>query len=795
MADKDMADREDEQPIVEESQGTKFRAVIRALEQQINELKRLELDRKQADVALHATEAKFRTVFENSAVAIMVADEKERVVSWNRWTENMLGMTKDDLYLQLVSSFYPPDEWRKIRSYNIREKGMQHHCETKMIKKNGEVFDIDVSITVMKDDQGNITGSIGVIRDIGERKRVEEKLKASEERFRTIFEKSTVAITVCDNKERIISCNRFTEDLLGMTRDELYLKPISNLHPPEEWTRIRTLNIREKGKQDHLETKWIKKDGEIIDIDVSITVLKDAEGNITGSIGIVRDISARKRTEKQLKASEQKFRTVFQSSAVAIMVADDKERIIDWNPFTEKLLGMGRDDLYLQPVSSLYPPDEWKMIRSCNIREKGMMSHLETKWIKKNGELLDVDMSITVLKDTDGSVTGSIGIARDIGERKRAEEEKKAKEAAEAAAHAKSEFLAHMSHEVRTPLNGIIGMTELLLDTDLTPEQLEYLTTTKTSADALLQLINDILDFSKIEAGKLRLEEIPFDLRDCLGDTVNTLALRAHSNGLELACHILPDVPDTVVGDPGRLRQVIVNLVGNAIKFTEAGEIVVRVEVESRSEETITLHLSVTDTGIGIPKEKLKAIFESFEQADGSTTRKYGGTGLGLTISSQLVEAMGGKIWSESPASMARKGIGGQGSTFHFTTNFSIKGQQGDTSATGVMMKIRDMPVLIVDDNPTALYILEEMFYGWHMKPTVANSIQSAEAALDFAKQSNKIIPLILVDSEMPDADGFTFAQKLKQQRAECANTIVVMMLQSSDLSKADQCGEVGAAA
>ncbi len=504
------------------------------------------------------------------------------------------------------------------------------------------------------------------------------------------------------------------------------------------------------------------------------------------------EVNERIRAEEALSEERKTLRALIDNVPDFMYVKDVGSRFVVANASLARSMGMKNSEELLQKTDfDFYPKelaDGYYQDEQNVIRTKQPLFNREEECFDAGGNRIWLLSTKVPLYDKNGRVTGLAGIGRDITESRKVESERqKAKEAAEAASRAKSEFLANMSHEIRTPLNGVMGMTDLALETELTPEQREYLETVKMSGDSLLTVINDILDFSKIEAGKIDLEDIDFNLRDSLESTLKTLALRADEKGLELLCEVAPEVPEVVRGDSVRLRQIVVNLVGNAIKFTDSGEIAVKVQVEAKEGADCICRFTVADTGIGIPENKRESIFDPFSQADTSTTRKYGGTGLGLTISTRLVRMMGGKIWVESEV--------GHGSQFHFTVRLGAADAKeikvGTIASPEILQGVR---VLVVDDNRTNCRILEGMLQRWQMKPVSVNGGTAALAQLAAAREAGGPFGLILTDMHMPDMDGFALIEQIRQ-RPELSTATIMMLTSAGHRGDAARCQELGVAA
>jgi PAS domain S-box-containing protein len=486
--------------------------------------------------------------------------------------------------------------------------------------------------------------------------------------------------------------------------------------------------------------------------------------------------------EKRVAERTSYLNALIQNSPLGIMVVDSEQMVQLCNSAFEKLFECKREEIIGKSVATLLS-NMGGLVEAHQLALDETPINLAARLQRKDQSFVDVELHAVGLL-VNGKLVGSLGIYQDISARKRAEEEMQhAKEAAEDANRAKSEFLANMSHEIRTPLNGVMGMTDLALDTELTREQRDYLDTVKMSAESLLTVINDILDFSKIEAGKVDLEKTNFDLRENLEGTLKTLAFRADEKGIELLCEIASDVPEIVHGDSSRLDQVIVNLVSNAIKFTHEGEVELKVQVETEDGNDCILHFIVVDTGIGVPLEKQKVIFDPFTQADTSTTRKYGGTGLGLTISARLVEMMGGKIWVESEV--------GKGAQFHFTTRVQTCEKVALKEPLAPVEILRGMKALIVDDNRTNRRILQAMLQRWEMNVTSVEGAEQALGEVAEAQKGGEPYALILTDMHMPNMDGFELVERIKNQPELCAATIM-MLTSAGHRGDAERCRTLG---
>jgi two-component system sensor histidine kinase/response regulator len=635
-----------------------------------------------------------------------------------------------------------------------------------------------VSKVIRKPDEellamlGDLGSQIGQFR---ERRRAEKDLHKSRERFELAMQGSGDGLWDWDLETGEVYYSPRWKGALGHEDHEIrnvFEEWEKRLHFDDRDRALATLQAYLEGKTPtyELEHRLKHKDGSYRWILARGVALRDTSGKPYRMAGSHTDITARKQAEEAVRNSEALYHSLVETLPLHVFRKDLNGKFTFGNQLFCQTLGKPLDqirgktdfDFYPEQLAEKYRQDDGRVIEE-QVTVNAIEEHR-----KPSGERIYVQVLKTPVYDSRGQVIGTQGIFWDVTDRKLAEEElQKAKEAAESANRAKSVFLANMSHEIRTPMNAIIGMTELVLGTSLGIEQREYLDLVKKSADSLLSVINDILDFSKVEAGKLDLDIIGFPLRDHLGDTLNTLAPRAYQKGLELACHVAPDVPDALLGDPVRLGQILVNLVGNALKFTERGEVVVDVAAGQRTETEVSLHFAVSDTGIGVPPDKLAFIFDPFAQADGSTTRKYGGTGLGLAIAKRLVERMGGQIWIESEV--------GKGSVFHFTAHLQLQKSSAKKPAYVEAAAMREMAVLVVDDNATNRRILEETLQNWQMKPTLAESGPAALHAMLRAARAGEPFPLVLIDVHMPDMDGYMLAEEI-QQHPELAGAALMML-------------------
>ena len=746
-------------------------------------------ERREMERMLHLREKRLSSFFAAAPAGLVILDNQLRFLKVNETLAHLIGKSPEELTSRALHEVVPKlapviePPMKRVLQSGKAVINFPHKGETPA--QPGVVRHLISSYFPIPALEGDSIDLAAIVVEVTDRKRAEEALRESEERLNSILNSlSDVVWSMTPDRSRVLYLNPATERVYGRKVRDFYEDPglwIAMAHPDDRQSLVDSFPRLLKAGAVDQEFRILRPDGEVRWLYDRSRAIRNSKGEVIRLDGISTDITERKLTEEGLKL----YREVFSRSNEAVAILDSEYHYVEQNEAYRNLLGYSDEELrQLTPAEIM---GGQTFAESCG-RVHQMSSHRgEAIFKTRSGKKLNVGLSAFTILNAAGQVGYYVCLVRDITAQKRTEQERQnAREAAEAANRAKSEFLANMSHEIRTPLNGVLGMTELALNTKLTEEQREYLALVKTSGEALLTVINDILDFSKIEAGRLDINPVDFELRDALGDTLKTLALRAHEKGLELALHVAPEVPYRVKGDPTRLRQIVVNLVGNAVKFTDQGEVVLHAAVKSHTSEEFILHFTVTDTGIGIPSEKQRMIFAPFTQADSSATRRYGGTGLGLAISRQLSELMGGRLWVESKV--------GEGSSFHFTACFAPVTPDTDGPANSTHFDLQGLPTLVVDDNATNRRLLEEILSTWGMRPAVADGGWTGLETMRQAKDAGTPFPLVLIDALMPGMDGFTLAQRIKEDPGLSGATIM-MLTSGGNRGDAARCRKLGIAA
>jgi PAS domain S-box-containing protein len=728
--------------------------------------------------------------YERLPLAVAITDARGIVCSINAALTSLTGYTSGEAVGQPVTLFSFGTAERSFSA--ALEQAIQsrapHRGEWVCRRKGGGAFPAEQTVAWIEIPDGEGFRAVVTVEDItwnkGERKHDIIEADSDFERFFNLIPDLACIVSTDGYFKKV---NPAWEATLGYTREEVLRTPMLKFIHPDDLER--TLSEIDKQSREyrtkHFVNRYRCKDGSYRIFDWRTTFNRDDSTRF----GIAKDITEQRLWEESLRESEERFRIMADSCPTIIWVTDAAGTNRLANRAYREFFGTELDYADSGKWSSLIHPDDrseyvGKFFRALKerapFRAEGRLRRAdgEWRWLASHGE---PRLSLN------GEFLGYVGISPDLTDRKQSEAAlQRAKEAAEAANRSKSEFLANMSHEIRTPMNGVIGLTDLALDTNLTGEQRSYLEGVKSSAGSLLRILNDILDFSKIEAGKLELETIEFDVRETVDAMLKVMGIRAAAKDLELVCYFDPAVPSRVLGDPGRLRQILINLTGNAIKFTERGEVVIRVERFSNSAEEVELHFSVEDTGIGIPADKQQSVFSAFSQADSSLTRTFGGTGLGLTISSQLVELMGGRIWLESEE--------GAGSAFHFTVRLGSGAPSPKEELPGKDNMVQRRSVLVVDDNDTNLRILGRMLSNHGLRTTLADSGPAALEALRHAADRDNPFEFIVLDAHMPGMDGFTLAERvLAEPRFGRAG--IALLTSPAQRGETERCRELGVSA
>ncbi len=696
-----------------------------------------------------------QVILDSSPIMIFYKDTDNRFIRVNKALAEANELTKKEMEGKTAWDLYPRETaeryWQDDKNVMTSGKPALNIVE-EMKTPHGSMW-LQTDKVPYRNPQGEIIGVIGFALDITERKREKERLRESEEKFRSYVENSPDGVFVADDKGRYVEVNESACRMTGYSKEELTHLSIRDLLPEEtaEDEMAHFAKVMEKGAE--TADIWHKhKDGSKRCFDIAAVKLSE-----TRVLGFVKDITDRKLIETAIRESEERFRMLAEHSPIGISLVRPDMTYEYVNPFFIRMFGYSvadtsdRDAWYEKAYPDPVYRERIKTAWEADFEERNEFSRMQAETFKvrcKDGSDKMVHVNGVVLPDnrvlmTHEDITDLVNAQKAL---------KDAKDTAEAANAAKSEFLANMSHEIRTPMNGVIGMTGLLLDTDLNDEQRKYAETVRASGESLLTIINDILDFSKIEAGKLALESMDFDLRVLLDDVAAAASLRAFDKGLEFVCSTDPGVPPHLRGDSGRLRQVLLNLAGNAVKFTHQGEVVVRASLVSATDSAVVVRFAVRDTGIGIPADKQAMLFQKFTQVDASTTRHYGGTGLGLAISKQLAHLMGGKIGVTS--------VVGQGSEFWFTARFAR--QEGPITSALQSASLEGTHMLVVDDNATNREMVMTQLRAWGVRMEEAPDGPAALLALHKAFDAHDPFNVAVLDMQMPGMDGVALARTIK---------------------------------
>jgi len=720
-------------------------------------------ERKRSEAALRKSEREVKTILETANEGFQLIDNNQEILDQNPVMCTIMGRERDEVIGKHIFDFVD-EENKKIflEQIELRKQGIVSAYEIALSRPDGSQALCLFNVSPLQDEKNEKIGAFAMVTDISERKAAAEALRKSERRLNKILETANEGFWFIDNNKVITDANPAMCRILARPKNEVVGRHAFDFYDDENREILKNqLRLRDQLAETAYEISLSWPDGTQVPCLFNATPFLDDAGEKIGSFAMVSDITEQKKAAEVLRDNQERLRLALKGGNLGFWDINFQTNVAVYNERLAEILGYDLDELEqtrIEWINTVHPDDRNRVLKEGkNYRTRKTSEYdVEYRAVTKEGNIIwVVSKGAAVEYDESGVVVRMVGTVMDITERKLMEQELiNSKEVAEEATQAKSDFLANMSHEIRTPMNAIIGMSHLALKTDLTTKQHDYISKVQSSSNALLGIINDILDFSKIEAGKLDMESVEFHLEEVLDNLANLVGLKAEEKDLELLFDIDKDAPTDLVGDPLRLGQILINLANNAVKFTETGEIVVKVAPVKVTDKKVELQFSVQDSGIGLTKEQSGKLFQAFSQADTSTTRKYGGTGLGLTISKKLSEMMGGKIWVESEP--------GKGSTFIFKAVFGLHSEKKIPLLPEP--DLRGKRVLVVDDNQTSREILQNMLESMSFKVSQAPSGEEALSEISRIDKEGKSFEVVFMDWQMPGMNGIATSRKIKEQ-------------------------------